>query len=118
MYAVVPIRVEHRGDSLQFYPNFALFTTLRVRIAQRGVHQIGAPCESTQKQIFTKKLFRIKKKKKLSKAIKLKNCLIARKDSKKTSSRVGEEFEIREESREQSADHKWSAVHKYSLRAD
>ena len=47
----------------------------------------------------------------------LKNCLIAREDSKKTSSRVGEEFEIREESREQSAVHNWSAVHK-SLRAD
>ena len=90
----------------------------RVRIAQRDTHQIGAPRESTQNQIFTKKLFRIKKKKKLSKAIKLKICLIAREDSKKTSSRVGEEFEIPEESREQSAVYKWSMIHKYSLRAD
>ena len=49
----VPIFVEHLGDNLQFYPNFALFSTLGGMNLDLDFFQVSKSSED-QKKVFTK----------------------------------------------------------------
>ena len=50
----VPIFVEHWGDNLQFYPNFALFSTLGVTNLDHDFLQISKLSEDQKKSLHEK----------------------------------------------------------------
>ena len=50
----MPIFVEHWGDNLQFYPNFALFSTLGGMNLDHDFAQVSKLSKDQKKRVFTK----------------------------------------------------------------